>query len=474
MIRREIRTSEEIVNQINNFYSSDMYNKQQIWKKLYKGDKPQSIYKGRRKKYLNMVGIASREMSSLILNEKVKISINNEVAEEFFNQEVGEDEFIQQLQPRIEQMFAMGGIGGEVIYDSTDGIEFNLISADRVIPLAWKANGDITDIAFIIDERVVEDKAYILVRTHERTNRGYVITNRSYEISNSKIKEEVSLQKAFPELDGMGEVIVGARQPLFAYTKPNIGNRIDFNSPLGVSIIADAIPVLEAIDIKYDGLSHEFETGRKKYAISRDYLPTDRGTGEVIIPSDIDFFVPLARGSVEDKRIMEEMKFELRVNEYKSGLEQDLDILAMHIGFNAGTFTPDDKKMMTATEVISSNSATFRTKQSHQINITYFIQQLVKASLYLGYELNLLHNISIEEIEDLIVDVEYDDSIVKDKAKDIDTEIVKFNNGLTTRVKALMEIHNITKEEAEDLEKQIKEEQHLLVPDIADFIGRDD
>ena len=66
----------------------------------------------------------------------------------------------------------------------------------------------------------------------------------------------------------------GLSTSLFAYYRPAIANNLDDDSPLGVSIYANALSTLQALDICYDSFVQEFRLGRKRIIVPAQCLRT--------------------------------------------------------------------------------------------------------------------------------------------------------------------------------------------------------
>lgn len=141
----------------------------------------------------------------------------------------------------------------------------------------------------------------------------------------------------------------------------------------------------------------------------------------------------------------------------------------MQIGLNAGAFTFDGSGIKTATEVVSEQSETFRTKQDHEINAETSIRELVDAIVEVADAFDIF-----PRVEGYEVSVNFDDSIAEDKQAEIDRQIVLVSNGLTTKVKALMVVHGITEAEAIVLLQEITAEQgqsRYVMPEAVDLLG---
>src|SRR5690625_6305264 len=98
---------------------------------------------------------------------------------------------------------------------------------------------------------------------------------------------------------------------------------------------------------------------------------------------------------------------ELRVEEHISAINALLNLYAMQTGFSSGTFTFDGQSMKTATEVISEQSKTFKSKKSHEIIIESALQELIHTIIELA-DLYGIHNAT----KDYEIKVSLDDSIV--------------------------------------------------------------
>src|SRR5690606_18239901 len=87
--------------------------------------------------------------------------------------------------------------------------------------------------------------------THKTDDEGELvkvleIRNELYESDEKSVEgtvKRVPLELLYPELDDKVH-IENLTQPLFQYISPNVANNFDLQSPLGVSIYANAIDTL--------------------------------------------------------------------------------------------------------------------------------------------------------------------------------------------------------------------------------------
>lgn len=465
--------------------SEDFYNQIEKWKALYKGyfeDVHKITYhtieKGtqtRRMQTLNMPKVSAQEMASLVFNEKCDISISDENIDQFVRDVLKKNKFYRKFQDYLEFMFAMSGM---VIkpYVKDDQIKLSYITADCFVPLGWE--NDTIQEAVFASEYKRGDKTYTHLEWHlwkvMNGERVYVIRNELYETnrhSSDDIGIKVPLETLFPELDE--EVIIrGLKKPIFIYFKPNTANNIDPQLPLGIPLYANALDTIKSIDTAFDSFQREFRLGKKRIMLPETMIKTvtDPETGITHRYFDANDEVYEAfRTSDMDSDKITDISVELRVEEHISAINALLNLFAMQTGFSAGTFSFDGQSVKTATEVVSENSKTFKSKKSHETIIEAGLQDVIESILEIAQLYDLLPNGAIPD--DLEISVSFDDSIVEDENAEISKQIQLVNNKLTTRKRALMRIHGVTEEEAERMLQEINEENATATAESINFFG---
>lgn len=457
-----------------------------VWLPLYKGylakynDEPfheveyttiESGKKKRRKHTLGMAKVASKEMASLIFNEKCAINISDDGLSEEIVDVFKHNKFYKLFQGHLEYMFATGGLALKT-YVETDRagqkrIKISYVTADCFIPLAY-SNDDISEAVFLNVSRK-GDKWYTLLEWHKWEGKLYVIENQLFE--SNKIEQigiEVPLKTLYPDLEKRAEV-KGLTRPLFVYFKPNIANNVDLQSPLGISLYANAIDTIKALDTAFDSYHREFRLGKKRIIVPDTAIRTiiDRESGEAHRYFDADDetyeafnFEDMDRQQIVDNSI------ELRVEEHVKAIQSLLDLYAMQIGFSPGVFSFDGQGVKTATEVVSENSKTFQTKNSHETVIEEGIINLITSICEVA-KLEKLFAVP----DDYEVTVDFDDSIAEDRDANANFYLKLVNNGLMPRYMGLMHILKVPEEQARELIKEAKEEAATELPDVSDIGG---
>lgn len=452
--------------------NEEMFQKIEVWKALYKGyysewhdlhyytiDGP----KQRKMLTLNMAKTSASEMASLVYNEKCEISIDNETVSDFINSVFKQNKFDKKFQDYVEYMFAHGGM---VIkpYVENDKIMLSFVTADCFIPISWR-NDTINEAVFPYEFKK-RNKKYTHLEWHLWENGKYVIRNEVYESQNgADLGIKVSLKEHFPHLEE--EVTIdNLKRPLFAYFKPNTANNIDTQSPLGISLYANAIDTIQAIDTAFDSFHREFRLGRKRIIVPAHMLKpvVDPETGQIHRYFDsTDETYEGFNGDMDENKI-QDISVELRVDEHIAAINALLNVFAMQTGFSTGTFSFDGKSMKTATEVVSEQSKTFKSKQSHENIIEAALQELIDSIVAIGELYGMIN--APEEYE---VAVTFDDSIAEDKGAEINQQTQLVAAGMQSKKRAIMKVQGVTEEEAQQILQEIIEEERRQSPDLEEL-----
>ena len=476
----------------NQFYYSGIF----IWKYLYKGfyrpwhrilaptiDDPNHH---RDMDRMDAAKAISAELAGLIWSEQCEIHISQEnterqLLEEFVIDILTQNAFWTKMQEHIEQVLALGGgamkcwhetkrdAKGDEVPD-TGYISIGFCMADQFVPTAWD-NAKVTDGVFISRE-AKDGYYYTRLEWHKWNGFNYYISNelfRSEIKSGSQIEGQdilgfrYPLDEIYPFLNAETE-LQGINTSLFAYYRPAIANNIDDNSPLGVSIYANALSTLKALDICYDSFIREFTLGKKRIIVPAQCLRTvvdEHGNMHRYFDSTDEAYVAFKTDDTDELKIQDNT-VSLRVTEHEQAINAFLSMLCLQVGFSAGTFTFDKASgIKTATEVISENSKTYKTIKSHQMQVKAAIDQIVDAiiqvaSLYdMTWEGHQIKELAKHGWETKVV---FDDSILQDRQTNINEGILLKSNGLMSSKRFMVEILGYTEEEALQEMKEIKEE----------------
>ncbi|MDF9296097.1 phage portal protein [Geobacillus stearothermophilus] len=459
--KKEIPINETFFNQID------------VWKALYSGyheDFHKVKYhtlngtRTRRMATLNIPKVVAQELATLIFNERCEISISDPAFEENVKEVFRRNQFEREFQRYLEYTFAMGGAVVKVFADDS-GVRLGYVTADCFIPLSW--DQDRIREGLFVSEIRRQAKKYTHLEWHIWEGSEYVIRNELYESSGEDLGVKVPLATLFPDLQE--EVrIRNLKRPLFVYIKPNTANNFDTTIPLGIAVYANALDTIKSLDIAFDSFQREFRLGRKRIIVPTAAIRTviDPQTGQAHRYFDASDEVYDAFNFDQDSDTIKDISVQLRVEEHINAINALLNLLAMQIGFSAGTFTFDGQGVKTATEVVSENSKTFRTKQSHEIVIEEAIRELIEIIGQVGELYGFFHAPSEYEVT-----ITFDDSVAQDKNADALYWIQLVNSGLVSKQMAIQRVLGVTKEEAAALLKEIQQEQQTVTAQAVDFFG---
>src|SRR5699024_4265959 len=212
-----------------------------------------------------------------------------------------------------------------------------------------------------------------------------------------------------------------------------------------ISLFANALDTMKAIDTACDSFHREFRLGKKRIIVPAHIVKTvydEQGIPQRYFDATDETYESFNDGNMDSDKL-HDINIELRVDEHIAAINALLNLYAMQTGFSSGTFTFDGQSMKTATEVVSEQSKTFKSKQSHEIIIGEALIEVVEIILKLA-DMYKLHTAK----EDLEIAVKFDDSIAEDKNAEIDKQVKLVLNGLQSKIRAIMEVQGVTEGEA--------------------------
>lgn len=421
--------------------SEDFYRKVGEWKSWYIGDvKGFHRYKVRNgistvrcKRYtLNMGKKIPEDWANLLMNEKVSVTLEGGREQEFVNRVFEENNFLVKANEMQEMAFALGTVafiprvvGMEAtetgpIPGSASGIVLDYVTIENIWPIAWQ-NGIITECAFS-SVVTVNGEDYCYLQIHHRANGLYDIENRIYRCRSNNLDAELPLTdvQGFEKVPPVVHTNSDRRQ--FVIDRPNISNNFDYSIPLGISVFANAIDVLKGVDVAYDSYVNEFILGKKRIMVKPSALEYLEGE-PAFDPDDLAYYV--LPEDIQDGAVITPIDMTLRTQEHNTGIQDQLNLLSSKCGFGETYYRFDGGSITTATQVISENSTMFRTIKKHEIILEQVLVELCRIILRLG---NASMNAGLNE--DIEISVDFDDSIIEDKATDFSRDMQLLQAGI--------------------------------------------
>lgn len=382
------------------------------------------------KKSLQMGKKVAETWADLLINEKCEIATNDKT-KEALDKILKEGKFWTKANRMGEWAFALGyaAVIGEITPEKK--MNFVTIDARNIIPLNIE-NEQITECAFY---KVIGKNTRITLWTKNETNHYEVLT--------------IDFDEKGDEL-GRTELKTTIDKPLYMIIKPNIVENEETNN-YGISVFANSIDTLKAIDTKYDGFDFEFIGGRKRVYVSMDAMKVimgDGGTPQRTMPFDPLDSTYYNTGDVgsDGKPIVQEGGGELRADQYITGLNFELGILSHKVGLGYGYFRLEPSGEVTATQVISENSDLFRTLNKHQILVR---DELIPFLIAVVEYSNAYCELKVPNFDGEL-DVLFDDSIFEDKETQKQNNLIKVEAGLMSYVDFAMRWEGIDEKTAKE------------------------
>lgn len=418
------------------------YSKVYEWKSWYQGNVKgfhnYTVQNGERqvkcRRYsLGMGKKLCEDWANLLMNEKVQITLEGQKEQDFIDLVLTENNFTVKANEMQEMKSALGTVAyvprvigqeisesGDIVPDNASGIVLDYVTIENIYPLSWQ-NGYISECAFS-SEVTRGGKDYLYLQIHRREDNGnYVIENRIYRYDNEQLADEQLVNvKGFENVPPV--VHTGNDKRQFVIDRPNIANNINYLLPTGIAIYANAIDVLQGVDIAYDSYVNEFKLGKKRIMVKPSAAQYLDGT-PAFDPDDVVFYV--MPEDTEGGAVLTPIDMTLRTAEHNTGIQDQLNILSSKCGFGETYYRFDGGSVATATQVISENSTMFRTIKKMEIVLEQALVELCRILLRLG---NTSMNAGLNE--DVEISIDFDDSIIEDKQTDFSRDMQLLSAGI--------------------------------------------
>lgn len=449
------------------------------WKWVYKGfynawhliaaptiENPKAT---RRMAYLNLSKAVCSELAGMVWTDQTEVTVSTAGIELAENEEDPLQKFVRKsaleknnfgvkMGETIEQAAALGGaalkVWRDVRHDSegrevegSESLKIGYCMADQFIPTAWD-NAEISEAVFI-SRQAKGGYYYTRLEWHKWDGVTYTITNELYRADQYRtgsrepqdiLGMRVPLAEIYPFLDETATVD-GVENSLFSYFRTPTANNIDDNSPLGVSIYANAMETLHALDICFDSFVREFRLGKKRIIVPARMIKTviDPVSGEPrrYFDATDETYEALSTDDPDSLKIQDN-SIELRVDEHVSAMNAFLNIFCLQVGLSSGTFSFDAKSgLKTATEVVSENSKTYKTVKNFQNMIRPAVVRLVENIITVAalYDMKTEDGQSVRELAErgYTVNVAMDDGITQDRQTNINEGMALVGAGLLSK-----------------------------------------
>lgn len=458
---------ENIIKEVTGKEVITLPNYTDLWLEWFSGDVKNfhhyENYNGVKKikstrKTLNMAKKVAEDWANLLLNEKTDITYGNDEQQKNLWKLLNSVNFWVKGNQGIEFSFALGNGAFVESFDENKKIRLQFINAKKIYPLTIDQD-KITECAFV-NTNTHSTIIQIHVRGHIEDEKFVYNSNENYHIRTLIYTKE----KQTEDIGTLtSDVIIDTRSkiPWFQMIKPNIANNINVNSPMGISIFANALDSLQGVDLGYDGYCEEMRLGKARIFLNKKLTHYDESGEYLLFDINETGFYYIGDGDNVDRQPLTVYTPQLRVDSFFNGINNALNLLSSKCGFGENHYRFDQNGISTATQVISQNSEMFRTLKKHEILINDIIIDICKALMYINneftennYKFNLDDNI----------EVKFDDSIIEDKQNEKANDRTDVNLGVMSLVEYRMKWYSEDEETArKKIEEIQKEKQSTMV-----------
>lgn len=343
--------------------SSEMNSALQRWDNISTG-KPPWRNAGDEIDTINMAKHISDYRAKLTVLD-IGIAVSGSVRADFLQKLA--DDLLKRLPDKIADADRMGGII----------IKWNGTTWDYVLPgnfgiAAKDDNGEIVG-AIFASYTAQHGKHYTRLEYHrfegaDENGRIYKVTNKAFK--NQLIGEgKYNLGKPVPlqSVDAWAHMteeisISKLKKPLFAFYRIPGANTIDPSSPLGLSVFANAIPELKALDIAISRKNTEIEDSKHITFVGQTIVQNATNKG-----IELPRFVKGLGMGLNDGEVsaIHEHVPTLLTDQRIKDINFSLSLAGVKCGFSEGVFVMDGQTgMITATQVESDDRDTIQTIKS--------------------------------------------------------------------------------------------------------------
>lgn len=446
-------TIEQIIKDATNKDTVSLTDFTDVWLQYYKGNVDKfhdyQEYNGvkniqRTRRTLNMPKKICEDWANLLLNEKTDVVIGDDEQQDNLWELLNSVKFWTKGNEGVEKSFALGTGAFVENIDDESNVRLQFVTRNKIYPISFDQDR-ITECAFVnatSNETIIQ--MHLL-----NPDKTYIIRTQVYRKDQKDTAEDIGKKIKDDIFETQGEL------PWFQILKPNIANNIDLNSPMGISVYANALDVLQGVDLAYDGFCEEMRLGRSRIFVHKGLISYDAlGERPTFDNNESGFYY----GGETDGTNIKPFEFyspTLRTESYFNGINNALNLLSSKVGFGENHYRFDKGGITTATQVISENSEMFRTLKKHEIIVNDVIIGVCKALMYIH---NTFTDSTFKFDLDLNIEVRFDDSIIEDKETMKLTDRQDVAMGTMSKVEYRMKWYNEDEESAKIRLAEIEEE----------------
>lgn len=398
--------------------SNEMQTAFEVWHDIYMNDSLWLKNKEDRDIIsLRLASAISREFSRLVFSES---TIETDEKNPYY--QVVSD-FINNLDDKFETALAFGGMMFKP-YVLNGKIFIDMIRADSFLPVSYFENS-ITSAVFV-SKKTIGRTYYTLLEYHEYNAemKTHTITNKLCKSMNSEYIGYECKFNEVPEWSELAENIVfrNIEKPLFSYFRVPSANNVDLDSPLGVSVYADAVELIRQADEQWARIEWEYESKETALDVSADMMRNNslpQRKNRIYRQYDVDSL---------DGNFYNIFSPEIRDSSMFSYFNRILQRIEFACGLAYGTLSDPQTVEKTAEEIKTSKQRSYTQVSAIQKNLESAINNLMYAVEVYSY----LGKITSEKAE---ITCAWGDSVLEDTEKEFQRRLQMVTAGLLTKEK---------------------------------------
>lgn len=405
--------------------------------------------------------------ANLLMNERVTFTLTGTSEQSYVDEVFDRCNFAQAMNELQEYGAALGtyalvprGTGlktdaaGNVIADAEALVELDYLIAPRIFPLSWVGRR-VVECAFTTVISAAQD-VYLYLQVHRKDKETGLYSIENYAYKN--YGDPVDLSEV-PGLETLPKIIrTGSDKPLFVVGRMNIANNISGggnsrpftydNNPMGVSVFANAIDALKAVDIVYDAYVNEYKLGKKRIMVQSQLTRIDVDEGgekkQVFDPRDVVYHV--LPEDLQDNTLIHEVNMALRSGDLSNGMKDMLQILGFECGLGTNFYKFENGVAVTATETIYNNQDLHESVNKNKLLLRALLTELCRIILRCG---NLFAGAGLNEDTEIAIDL--DDSVFVNKEAQLADMRQDVSDGLLRPELYIAQKYGVTEEKAREM-----------------------
>lgn len=401
-----------IIKQATGKTPIEMPSNQELWLSWYKNKVAKfheySEYNGnnnitKKRRTLGVCKKSCEDWANLLLNEKTEVAISGDGNQDKLNDLLQKIGFWVKGNKGVELSFALGNGAFVESYTEAGKPKFQFVNATKMYPISVE-DDEVTECAF-----VNINSNNVVIQIYYKDADGY------YFIRTLKgEKQDNDLTMHFGDIDKDYITATGTQIPFFQCIRPFVANNDDIDSPMGISVYANAIDEAEGVDLAYDGLCTENKNGKLRTFVDKRLTKYVDGSEKPVFDNSDDFFYQIGNGEEQTNKPFEFYAPTLRSDAYFNSVNNALNLFSIKVGFGTNHYRFNQSGLSTATQVISDNQEKYQSTKKHEILLNDALVGAVRALVYICNHFGDGEYNFVDE-DDLNIEIKFDDSVIEDK-----------------------------------------------------------